>query len=51
MKNSTIIILEAKIKEGKVNEFQNLLSKYLPETRKHKGFIDIKIRLNRQIGW
>jgi len=46
MKNSAVIILEAKVKEEKVNEFQNLLSKFLPETRKYKGFIDIKIHKN-----
>ncbi|PKH52468.1 antibiotic biosynthesis monooxygenase [Tenacibaculum sp. Bg11-29] len=46
MKNSTIIILEVKVKEEKINELQNLLSEYLPETRKYKGFIDIKIHKN-----
>ncbi|MFK5879846.1 MAG: antibiotic biosynthesis monooxygenase family protein [Flavobacteriaceae bacterium] len=46
MKNSAIIILEVKVKESKVIELQNLLSKYLPETRKSEGFIDIKIHKN-----
>ena len=46
MENSTIIILEVKVKEEKINELQSLLSKYLPETKKCKGFIDIKIHKN-----
>lgn len=40
---SVIVILEAEIKEGKIKELENLLRKYLPETRAYSGFIDIKI--------
>ena len=46
MKNSAIIFLEVTVKEEKVNEFKQLLSKYLPVTRKYDGFIDIKIHKN-----
>lgn len=46
MKDSVIITLEVIIKEEKIKEFQRLLSKYLPETRKYTGFIDIKIHKN-----
>lgn len=46
MKNSAIIILEVKVKKEKVSELKSLLSEYLPETRKYKGFIDIKIHKN-----
>lgn len=40
--NATVI-LEADVKEGKKDELLRLLSQYLPETRKYKGFIDISI--------
>ncbi len=46
MKNNAIVILEANLKEDKVDEFQLLLSKYLPETREYPGFISIKIHKN-----
>ncbi len=40
---SAIVTLEADVKEGQMNELLKLLSQYLPETRKYKGFIDISI--------
>jgi len=40
---SAIVILEADVKEGKKDELLKLLSQYLPETRKYKGFISISI--------
>ena len=40
---SVIVILEAEVKEGKIKELENLLKRYLPETRKYSGFVDIKI--------
>jgi quinol monooxygenase YgiN len=43
MKRNAILILEATLKKGRENELQKLLSKYLPETRKYKGFISIEI--------
>jgi quinol monooxygenase YgiN len=40
---STVVILEADVKDGQKDELLKLLSQYLPETRKYKGFIDISI--------
>lgn len=40
---SVIVVLEADIKEGKMDTLLALLSRYLPETRKSKGFINISI--------
>lgn len=45
---STIIILEADVKEGQKDELFKLLSQYLPETRKYKGFIDISIHTEQK---
>lgn len=44
---NAIIVLEADIKDGKMGELLNLLSKYLPETREYKGFIDISIHVEQ----
>jgi len=45
---SAIVILEADVKVGKKDELFKLLSQYLPETRKHKGFIDISIHIEQK---
>jgi len=45
---STIVILEADVKEGQKEELLMLLSQYLPETRKYKGFIDISIHTEKK---
>ncbi|WP_062061832.1 putative quinol monooxygenase [Aquimarina longa] len=46
MENSTIVILEVKVKKDKIIELQNILLENLPQTRTYKGFIDIKIHKN-----
>jgi len=45
---SVIVILEADVKEGQKDELLNLLSQYLPETRKYKGFISISIHTEQK---
>jgi quinol monooxygenase YgiN len=45
---NAIVILEADVKEGKKDELLKLLYKYLPETRKCKGFIDISIHTEQK---
>ncbi len=40
---SVIIILEADVKAGEKETLLKLLSQYLPETQKYKGFINISI--------
>ncbi len=45
---SVIVILEADVKKGKKEELHKLLSQYLPETRKYKGFIDISIHTEQK---
>lgn len=42
-----IVVLEADIKEGQKDELLKLLSEYLPETRKYKGFVDISIHVEQ----
>ena len=44
---SAIVILEADVKEGQMNQLLTLLSQYLPETRKYKGFINISIHTDQ----
>lgn len=45
---SAIVILEADVKEGEKGELLKLLSQYLPETRKYKGFINISIHTEQK---
>jgi quinol monooxygenase YgiN len=40
---SVIVILEAGVKEGKKDALIQKLAEYLPETRKYKGCISIRI--------
>jgi quinol monooxygenase YgiN len=45
---SAIVVLEADIRDGKKDLLLQLLSKYLPETRRYKGFIDITIHIEQK---
>ncbi len=45
---SAIVILEADVKEGKKDELFKLLSQYLPDTKKYKGFIEISIHTEQK---
>lgn len=40
---SITVMLEATLKKNKLTELQNLLEKYLPQTREQKGFQNIDI--------
>jgi quinol monooxygenase YgiN len=44
---SATVIFEADVKAGKMDLLLNLLSEYLPETRKYRGFIDVSIHVEK----
>lgn len=40
---NVVVVLEAEIKVGKMTVLNDLLTKYLPQTRNYKGFVNISI--------
>ncbi len=45
---SVIVILEADVKRGEKSTLLGLLTQYLPETKKYKGFINISIHTEQE---